>query len=464
LIRPILYLYCALLILSLVAGSVIRSQADVDDILEGFDIPGTVVQSPDPEKPSSDRIQAETTPSFSSHVFGAVAFKTIYGYHTHSSISNGTDFHGITSLKSSLDLGIDLRYQDRIRGYIRGHGYYDFVFSGRDSYNSQIRDAYENEITLDEAYLGYQLSSRLNLKTGRQIVSFGKTSLLPIGASFNPVDLRKPGLTEIEHFRLPTALTRLDYSFNNWRFTGLATHEFRSNKYPPFGSDFYPFRFTLPPLENVQAGLDHQSYGLFVQGIINGWGIHLSLASFLAEQALIGLTADTAVRPVNRHHLLGLSVDRVRGSWLFKFDTAYSDNQHFYVLPDQTLSQLDVLFGTEYTGFRHTYISFEILYRHLFGMDLPSTEIEDSPGENGLVWALSLSRHFFHNALKLSFYTYNLGVDFSDGSLNRMAATYAFTDNLSIDTGVIIYQRGDNYLMENIGSNDRIFLKIAYRF
>jgi hypothetical protein len=448
-----------------VAGPATKSQAAaVDDILEGFDIPGTVVQSPEPENPSSDHAQAEATPSFSGHVSGTIAFKTIYGYHAHSSISNGTDFHGITSLKSSLDLGIDFRYQERIRGYIRGYGFYDFIFSGRDNYTAQIRDAYENEVAFGEAYLGCQLSSRLNLKTGRQIVSFGNASLLPMGASFNPVDLRKPGLTEIEHFRLPTALTRLDYYFKNWRLTGLATHEFRSNKYPPFGSDFYPFSFTLPPRQKVQSGLDHQSYGLFAGGIINGWGIHLSLASFLAEQSLIGLTTDTAVRPVNRHHLLGLSMDRVRGSWLFKFDTAYSNNQHFYALPDQNLSQLDILFGTEYTGFRHTYISFEVLYRHLFGMDFPSAEIEDSPGENGIVWALSLSRHFFHNVFKFSFNSYNLGVDFSDGSLHRIALTYALTDNLSMDTGIIIYQRGDNHLMENIGSNDRIFFKIAYRF
>ncbi len=447
-------------------GIAAENQVDTDAVLEGFDLPGPALPTLRPSEPTDSPSETKTATPFSSHVFGSLRFESIYALRAHSSFSNNTDFHGITSFKPILDLGIEARYRNRLSGLIRGHGYYDFAFrfNGIEKYNSEIRDAYGDELSIDEAYLTGHLTSKLDLKIGRQIVSLGKASLLPVIDHLNPVDLRKPGLVDIDYYLLPVGMSRVDFSHNHWRFTGIATHEFRTDKYPPYGSDFYPFTFNLPPVENIETGLDHQSYGLFAGGLINGLGINLALASFLDEQPLIGLTEDISLRRVNRHHLVGISLDRVFESWLLKAETAYSDNRQFYALPNQKVSQIDTLFGVEYTGFRHTFITFELLYRYLYNLDLPTSETDGLPEEHGLVWALSLSRHFFHDLLKLSFYTYNLGLDFSNGALYRFATTYALTDRLSIGTGVIIYQGGNNYLMENIGSNDRLFLNVSYRF
>ena len=89
-------------------------------------------------------------------------------------------------------------------------------------------------------YIQGSLTKSLDVKIGRQIVVWGKSDNIRVTDVLNPLDIREPGLTDIEDLRLPVTMSRLDYYIGDWSLTGIAIHEIRFNKRPEYGSDFYP--------------------------------------------------------------------------------------------------------------------------------------------------------------------------------------------------------------------------------
>ena len=91
--------------------------------------------------------------------------------------------------------------------------FYDFAYEiqGRDKFTQEVLDENENELEFDEVWLLGSITDRLDLKAGRQIVVWGKSDNIRVTDVLNPLDLREPGLTDLENLRLPVTMTKLDY-------------------------------------------------------------------------------------------------------------------------------------------------------------------------------------------------------------------------------------------------------------
>ena len=71
------------------------------------------------------------------------------------------------------------------------------------------------------------ITNNFDLKAGRQIVVWGRMDNIRVNDVLNPLDLRIPGLTDIEDLRLPVFMTRVDYYLANIALTGYLIHERR---------------------------------------------------------------------------------------------------------------------------------------------------------------------------------------------------------------------------------------------
>jgi hypothetical protein len=434
---------------------------DIDSILQGFEdnAPYDAVTDQSPELLGSDKPGMS---AFASSIRTRISLEGIYAYHAHKSVSTDTDYHGITSLGSRLDVDMTARYRNTLRAVVSGHGYYDAAFelNGREQYTPETLSAYEKEFELDEGYLGVEIFQQGHLRVGRQVFSPGKFDMLGAQKVFNPVDLRQPGVTAAENVPLPLCMTRFDHSADKWSLSALMVHEFRLNKYPAFGSDFYPFSFQLPESESPGSGLEKQSYGLLAKTMRQGWDINLLLASYLAERYLLGINDLTQKRYIDRHTLVGLSLDRAVNGWVVKFEGDWSDNHQYYALEGQKSSQVNILAGVEGHVFFDINIAFEMQYRHLFGLNPETEDSDDIPYRDGLAWAVSVKRLFLNDLLSFNLSMVTLGYDFSRGALQKFVVSYALSDNISLKVGAVFYSGGDKYPFVNVKDNDRIFMRM----
>lgn len=444
-----------------VAAAGASGSAELEDILTGFEegaepgpLSNTVAETAGPGK--------RGIPLLSSRFSTKVTLDGVFALHDHRSVSTGTEYRGPTSLSSRLDLDLDLRFAERVRAVLSGHAFYDAIYAlrGADDYPGEVLAVYRDELALDEASLSFSLPAGGNFRVGRQVVAAGKFDVLGAFRIFNPSDQRSPGLTAAENVHRPVCLSRLDYSRAGWRWTGLVVHEFRDNIYPAYGSDYYPFDFKLPPAESPANFGDGQSYGLLVGTLAGGWDINVMAASYVAERSLLGLGRDATERRIDRHDFVGLATDRAFNDWLIKFETAYSDNQRFYALEDGASARADVLAGAEYAGFAGTNLSFELLYRHFFDLEVGDAAFADVPYQDGLAWAFLARKRFQNDLLRCEVLVLNMGVDFSKGGMEKLSISYALSDKITVRGGVVFYREGEKYPFLNVGDNDRLFLAV----
>ena len=186
-----------------------------------------------------------------------------------------TDWRGLSSLKTELQLELDARLSDSWQLFLSGDGFHDFVYSirGRENYSSEVLDNYETQAQLRKAYLRGRLTKKLDLKVGRQIVVWGKSDNIRVTDILNPLDLREPGLTDLEDLRLPVTMTRLDFYHGKWGISGIAVHEHRYNKMPEYGSDFYPSPFPPFPEEEPSHRIENTEFAFSANGLFTGWDI-----------------------------------------------------------------------------------------------------------------------------------------------------------------------------------------------
>ena len=261
-----------------------------DDILEGFD--DEIKES---EREETDKAHL---PDWLS-VDGYFNISSVYSYLSHDALSHdaaGTDtnWHGLTRLRSELKLELVADLSENWQARVSGHAFYDvaYTINGRDNYTDDVLDNYEKELEFDEVYLQGNLTKDLDLKAGRQIVVWGRSDNIRITDVLNPLDLRWPGLVDIEKLRLPVTMTKFDYYVKNWRLSGIVLHEVRYNQNPEFGSDFFAASQPLPGQESPDEGfaIDNTQFAASLNGIFSGWDVSLYFADIYAQNGYISTT------------------------------------------------------------------------------------------------------------------------------------------------------------------------------
>lgn len=433
--------------------------SDLDSALDGFEEePASSDSDVETDKPSQI-LPSWVTLSGSLSLAGSLNF-------SHDSPDPGqTDHRGLSRLKAAGDLTSDLRFSRSWQGRLEVKGFYDLAYDlkGRDEFTSQVLDDYVKELEIGEAWLQGSLLPNLDIKTGRQIVVWGKSDNIRVTDILNPLDNREPGLVDIRDLRLPVTMTKVDYYIGDWNLAGIVIHENRFNKEPVFGNDFYMYPLPAPHHDKPDTAWRNQEFALAVNGIFSGWDISLYGARVFDDMAHLELTATGPVRRHSRIGMAGLAANAAIGSWLFKGEAAWLDGIE-YSIPVGEKSRLDLLVGAEYTGINETVLSLEIANRHILAYD---DRLEEAPvyvQENETQVVLRASKDFFHDTLTLTGLVSLFVLSDNDGAFERFTAEYELTQNLTLTSGLILYQSGDKAAFRNIGDNDRLFCELRYHF
>ena len=449
-----------------------KNKDDLDDVIEGFEDEAAEDEEAE-QKREDDSVakQESLLPSFLS-IDGYLKLSTVYAYRAHDAAGTDTSWHGLTRLRPEIKLELDADLWERWQARVSGHAFYDLAYTlnGRSNYTSDVLDNYEKEIELDEAYLQGSLGRDLDLKAGRQIVVWGRSDNIRITDVLNPLDLRWPGLVDIEKLRLPVTKTKLDYYIKGWNLSGIVLHEVRYNKNPEFGSDFFPGNQPLPSRDSPKEGfsIDNTQFAAALNGIFTGWDISFYFADIYAQTGFIPVSATPSVPQSKIKHprikMFGGAFNIARGNWLLKAEAAFFDGFEFTNTPGKNYSRLDALAGAEYSGISDATITLEIANRHLFDFE---KRLEDSPDfqkEDLFEWAVRITKPFWNDTLNLTFLSTIFGPTGENGGFQRFTTKYDWTDSIELTGGIVFYQSGDLRRTQGIGRNDRVYFEVQYNF
>jgi hypothetical protein len=284
----------------------------------------------------------------------------------------------------------------------------------------------------------------------------------------NPLDLRAPGLTDIEDLRLPVTMVKFDYYFSRWAVSAMAIPEVRFSKRPVFGSDFFPSPVPLPPEDVPDDGFEDGQYAGALTGVFSGWDIGFYGADIYADQPhaepVSGAPAGQTVLKHARIRMLGSATNLAVGNWLIKAEAAWFDGLQYANTPGVEYERIDLGGGLEYSGFSEATVSLEAVNRYIRDYASSLAQPPDEVRENEFQWALRLSKDFLNDTLTLTLLASTFGVKADGGAFQRLDADYAITDELEIRGGIVLYQSGDKGAFQNVDANDRLFAVLKYYF
>jgi len=441
-----------------------KSESDIENILQSFDDGldkgAPMILNQDEKKIEKSLLDLK----------GHFQLGTTYNYAHNPPVEGQIDWRGVSSVRSDLFARIKFKFSNHLRGFLSGKAFYDAAYSinGRSKYSRQILDSCEDELELRQAYIQASLTKIIDVKLGRQIVVWGTSDNIRVTDMINPLDLREPGLTDLEDLRLPVTLSRMDVYFKNFNLTAIAVHEHRFNKNPVFGSDFYLFNMTLPMEKIPENNWRNTDVAMSLNAGFEKFDVSFYLARMFNDkphmQLLNPLSPGTISMRHARINMAGVTAQVIWGNWLFKSETAFFKGLKFFMRPGNTFSRWDTLLGLEYFGFKNTHIVFEAVNRHINNWEPFFETAPDYTLKNDFQAVLRVSKNFLNATLESSFLGSVFGKDVKNGSFQRYSIKYHFTDSWSIKTGMINYQSGDKFEIKKMGKNDRLFLKVKYSF
>ena len=431
---------------------------DVDELLSGFD------DTP-AEPQEEDAANSNVIPEWL-QLSGSLGLAGSLNFAHDAPEENEADFRDLSMLRTTVTLSSEMRWGNW-QAKISGHGFYDAAYSiqGREQYSNTLLDDYEQEFEIDDLYLQGSLTSNFDIKTGRQVVVWGKSDNVRVTDILNPLDNRLPGMVDIKFRRLPVTMTKLDYYTGDWNLSGIMIHEVRFDKNPVYNSDFYPGKAPLPPEKTPDVSFDNQQYGLALNGIFSGWDLSLYGAWVYDGRAHVTEDVDGSLyREHSRVFMTGMTVNMAFGNWLLKGEGAWFDGLEFATVEDDEFSRLDLMAGIEYMGFSETVLSLEIVNRHLFDFDEQLISSPDIAQEDTFQTVATLVRDFANDTFQLKILLSFFGTHGEDGAFERFQLDYDLTDSVTMTGGVIFYQSADQGALSTIEDNDRVFFELIYEF
>ncbi len=436
--------------------------AKLDKALEGFPDQSAPAKAPD----GKARAVRPMLPEWLD-LSGELTLLSIYNPAHNAPEPGSADHRGLSALQAKLRLQADMDLPKGWKARIAGYGLHDLAYAikGRDDFTQEQLDSLESEAELTEAWLRGGLASWLDIKIGRQIVVWGKSDNLRVTDVLNPLDTRVPGLTDIEDLRLPVFMTRLDAYSGSWNLSGYVIHEPRSNKTPPYGSDFYPGGSSPPPPEDKPSwSLENQELALSLSGTFTGMDLALYGAYIFSDLGHLEYTPTGLLRRYEKLYMAGAAANLAMGSWLIKSELAHFNGLEFANDPGASYDRSDFMLGLEYSGFSDTTISLEWSLSWLWNFQEQLAAAPDVARQDDHRWALRFTRSFMHEELELTVLAAVLAPDFQGGGYIRSQLDYDWGQGLHIKGGVVFYLGGDRPPYTVVGDNHRLFLEFEYSF
>ncbi len=439
------------------ASGEMEANEDLDDFFE---------ENPEPEVLKEDSSDlGESNYSLN----GNMAIKAGYRFNHDPPMPGATDQRGLSDLKGKMDLEFKRRFFNSWEFLISGSASYNLAYelNNSNNYTDKFLDEDEKQIEFDELFIRGSLAKALDIKAGRQIVVWGKSDNIRITDILNPLDLREIGMTDIEDLRLPVFMTRLDYYFSEFSFSGILIHEHRSNTLPVFGSSYYFAPSPIPDDTEPCHTLENTGFAISLSGSFPGMDIAFYMADTYDNMPY--LTAEN-LRLHERIFMAGLAINKVYGNFLYKVETALFDGIRLSAFRQNgaltnnfnEYTRFDFLAGIEYWGFQNASLSFEIADKWLTDFDDAAQKSQSI--EHLYQYALRASKTFFHDILDVTILASFYGETGSDGGFIRVQGAYELSDALTLTLGSVFYQSGSSLMLKKIGENDVVFANLKYSF
>jgi len=448
--------------------------SDEDEALSGFDEGSPELRFG--EMDSDGERESGVDDENWSNLSGSAGLSASYSY-TKDAPADKTqaDWSGLTKLRPYFSLTWNAKLSENWKTRISGKAFYDLAYGMKDSetFSDEVLSKLEKEVELREIYLEGSPFGSLDIKLGKQIVSWGVANSLRVVDVLNPTDDREFGMTDLEDIRLPINMTKLDYYIGDLKLEAVAVHEIKFNKSAPFGSDFNP---TTQKINEVipESSAENTEYGLALIGTFSGWDASLHWAQYFDDTAHFKITKVTfipglgAVPTLEQRHsrltMGGATLSIPSGNFIWKAEAAKLQGMEFALVTDKTFSRTDALVGTEYSGWSDTSLTLEFGVQHLNDFDVKLEESPDSQLEDRIATTVSFMQDYINQTLHLSLVGMMIGKSGQDGGLNRMSLEYDVMDAFSVTGGVMLYQPGENAYFQSLNENDRIFFEVRYSF
>jgi len=439
----------------------LEADADLEGLLEGFD------DEPPVEGEVGGLSDLDLAPSSSwrGHWINALSWNIGHD----APAAAGSDYRGLSKLSTKLwletekDLGEGWKFHGD--GYLR----HDFAYDlNNEPYPQAVIDRYRQDAEIGELWLRGSLNPNLDLKLGRQVVIWGQSDYLRVNDRLNPIDLREPGLGEIETLRRPVTMARADYFHGPWRLTGLLIPENRPNLTAPCGSDFSSVgaisearcqALAVPELF-PEDGLEEMEMGLSAMGRFSGWDLSLYVAR---------LNHDTPYEDLNQNQLryarinhLGAAINVADGSWLWKGELARLDGLEYANASAGKKVRWDLLLGAEYQGIVDVTLSAETLRRQIGDYESGLSAEPDYQDRVNWQTVVAYQQEFWNQTLHLKGVLMRSGASLDEGGYQRLSLAYDLDDEWSISGGGIWYQSAK--YPPDWGKSDRLFAELRYDF
>ena len=351
------------------------------------------------------------------------------------SYSGSTPHDNLSSVKSSLLLDYEHKFDNGFKFKSNAKAYYDAIYDirGKEKYSDNELDELRSEVELYDAYIEGSIAKNLDIKLGRQVVVWGRSDTIRVTDVLNPLDNRRPGMVDIEDLRLPITMAKLDYFIDDWRITPMAIVEQRFSKNPPADSAFNP----------SPTALSHEDYSdvtpaLSIGAEFSGWDINLYAAQIFDQDGY----PNKGKMKHDKVDMLGGAVNILSGSWLIKSELA-----HF----DKTVKQTKALLGTEYNGVPDTLISYDIA--------VDKREVVKEQYQH----AFRVTSDFMNATIKANYLISLFGSKMDKGGFQRAWVKYDLADGIYTNIGVVDYISGSERF-DTVANNDMIFMDVTYSF
>ena len=423
-----------------------HSKSITDDLMDGFDDESTAP----PKVSRSHAERGNKKESVFNDFTGKLSEQTAFSY-------NDTSPHdNISSLKSSLLLDYEHKFDNGFKFKTNAKAYYDAIYNirGRDKYSKGELNQLESEVELFDAYFEGSLSENLDMKLGRQVVVWGRSDTIRITDVLNPLDNRRPGMVDIEDLRLPVAMAKFDYYVGDWRITPMAVLEQRFSKNPAGGSTYNP-----APVVPAHKNYSDITPALSIGGEFSGWDVN-----FYATQ----LRDDVGyLKSGEFNHdkvtMFGTALNVLSGSWLLKTELAHFDGLKYTTAPNKEFKRTDALIGLEYNGFPDSLISYDVSLRKVHDYDARLINDPFEVQENTYQHAFRATKDFVNATVHANYLISLFGSKLNEGGFQRAWVKYDIADGIYTNVGVVDYMGGSR-LFDQVHNSDMVFADITYSF
>lgn len=420
-----------------------KVSTDDDALLDGFDDTPVV----------NSKAEVETS-TFAPGLTGKLTEQVAY------SLYNDKPHDNISSLKSTLFLDYEYKFENGFKFKANGQAYYDAIYDikGSEKFSQDELDELRSYVMLFDAYIEGSISDNFDMKLGRQVVVWGRSDTIRVTDILNPLDNRRPGIVDIEDLRLPVTMAKFDYFIGDWRVTPIAILEQRFSKRPPFGSIFYP----LPVARPDDADYSDVTYALSVGGEFSGWDVNFYAARIHDDEGYGVLTPKPRIEH-EKVNMFGTALNVLTGSWLFKTEIAYFDGLKYTTTGDKSFTRTDALLGVEYKGIADTLISYDMVRREIGEYDDRLINELNPLNKQSYQHAFRVSSDFMNASLTANYLISLTGEKLDEGGFQRAWIKYELAEGINTNIGIVDYI-GGSLGFDAVKDNDMIFTDISYSF